>query len=72
VKLLVGYAVLTYIARSGSADPGEWDNLVPTELAELADIPTHMTRKSTNFTLMLHFLQVLQLSHIFIVARASS
>jgi hypothetical protein len=40
VKLLVGYAVLTYIARSGSADPGEWDNLVPTELAELADIPT--------------------------------
>jgi hypothetical protein len=40
VKLLVGYAVITYIARSGSADPGEWDNLVPTELAELADIPT--------------------------------
>jgi hypothetical protein len=40
VKLLVGYAFLTYIARSGLADPGEWDNLVPTELAELPDIPT--------------------------------
>ena len=40
MKLLVAHAVLTYIARSGSADPGEWDNLVPTELAELADIPT--------------------------------
>jgi hypothetical protein len=31
---------LTYIARSGSADPGEWDNLVPTKLAELPDLPT--------------------------------
>jgi hypothetical protein len=25
---------------SGSADSGEWDNLVPTELAGLPDIPT--------------------------------
>jgi hypothetical protein len=39
-KLLVGHAVLTYIVHSGSADLGEWDNLVPPELAELADIPT--------------------------------
>ena len=41
-KLLVGYAVLTYIVHSGSADPGEWDNLVLLELDELADIPTEI------------------------------
>jgi hypothetical protein len=39
-RRLVGYAASIYIAQSGSADPGEWDHFVPTDLTELTDIPT--------------------------------
>jgi hypothetical protein len=38
--LLEGYAILTKAVQSGSADPGEWDNLFPAELAGLPNIPT--------------------------------
>jgi hypothetical protein len=40
VGLLEGYAILTKAVQSGSADPGEWDNLFPAELAGLPNIPT--------------------------------
>jgi len=58
VKLLVGYAVLTHITCIWSADPDEWDNLVPTELAELADIPTcfssRRSHRASNMDSVMH------------------
>ena len=39
-RRLVGEAASIYIDQSGSADPGEWDHFIPTELTELTDIPT--------------------------------
>jgi hypothetical protein len=45
LRRLVGYAASIYIAQSGSADPGEWDHFVPTDLTELTDIPTRQVFK---------------------------
>jgi hypothetical protein len=45
---LVGYVASIHIAQSGSADPGEWNLFVLTELAKLPDIPTSVGFNKNN------------------------
>jgi hypothetical protein len=50
VRLFEEYAVLTKVDQSRSADPGEWDNLFPAELAGLPNIPTAINLSHSAWT----------------------